>query len=181
MPAKIRLSRHGRTNRPFYHIVVADSRSPRDGKYIEKLGTYDPLQHPAKVDLNFEKALDWVMKGAQPSDTCRSILSDFGVMYKKHLLIGVNKKAFTTEVAEQRFSEWMKKKEEKSHSEKSEIQKKKDDVRRERLDAETKVKENRAALVAKKVAEAIKAKETAAAAPAEQTEAPAEGGEAAAQ
>jgi len=178
MPAKIRLTRHGRRNRPFYHIVVADSRSPRDGKYIERLGTYDPLHHPAKVDLNFEKALDWVMKGAQPSDTVRSILSDFGVMYKKHLLVGVNKKAFTSEVAEQRFAEWSKKKEEKKQTEQSEAQKKKDNVRRDRLDAETKVREARAAAVAKKMAEAAKAKEEAAAPAAE---APAEGGEAAAQ
>jgi len=150
MPARIRLARHGRRNRPFYHIVVADSRSPRDGRFIEKLGTYDPLQHPPKVDLNFEKALDWIMKGAQPSDTCRSILSKAGVMYKKHLLVGVSKKAFSAEEAERRFAEWMKKKEEKVNSAKEEFLKKQEEKRRQQLEAETKAKEAKAAAIAKK-------------------------------
>ena len=86
MAVKIRLARHGKKGYAFYHIVAADSRAPRDGKFIEKLGTYNPNTNPATIDLNFEKALGWLLKGAQPTDTCRAILSYKGVMYKKHLL-----------------------------------------------------------------------------------------------
>ena len=154
MPVTIRLSRHGRTNRPFYHIVVADSRAPRDGRYIEKLGTYDPLHNPAKVDINFDKAVSWLMKGALPTDTCRTILSAEGIMYKKHLLVGVNKKAMTAEQAEQKFQTWMTNKESKKNTKVSAIQKKRDDVRRDRLNAKTKAKEAKAAAIAKKLAEA---------------------------
>ena len=95
MAVKIRLARHGKKGFAFYHIVAADSRAPRDGKFIEKLGTYNPNTNPATIDLNFEKALGWLLKGAQPTDTCRAILSYKGVMYKKHLLDGVAKGAFT--------------------------------------------------------------------------------------
>ena len=95
MAVKIRLARHGKKGFAFYHIVAADSRAPRDGKFIEKLGTYNPNTNPATIDLNFEKALDWLLKGAQPTDTCRAILSYKGVMYKKHLLGGVAKGAFS--------------------------------------------------------------------------------------
>ena len=84
MPVKIRLARHGKKGYAFYHIVVADSRAPRDGKFIEKIGTYNPNTNPATIDLNFDKALEWLQKGAQPTDTCRAILSYKGVMYKKH-------------------------------------------------------------------------------------------------
>ena len=103
MPVKIRLARRGKKGYPFYHIVVADSRAPRDGKFIEKIGTYNPNTNPATIDLSFEKALEWLQKGAQPTDTCRSILSYKGVMYKKHLLGGVSKGAFTAEAAEAKF------------------------------------------------------------------------------
>ena len=95
MAVKIRLARHGKKAAPFYHIVAADSRAPRDGKFIEKLGTYNPITNPATIELNFERALDWLMKGAQPTDTCRAILSYKGVLYKKHLLGGVAKGAFS--------------------------------------------------------------------------------------
>ena len=91
MAVKIRLARHGKKGYAFYHIVAADSRAPRDGKFIEKLGTYNPITNPATIELNFERALDWLMKGAQPTDTCRAILSYKGVLYKKHLLGGVAK------------------------------------------------------------------------------------------
>ncbi len=91
MPVKIRLSRHGRKKNPYYHIVVADSRAPRDGRYIERIGSYNPLTNPATIELNFDRALDWLQKGAQPTDTCRAILSYKGVLYKNHLLIGVKK------------------------------------------------------------------------------------------
>ena len=172
MPVKIRLARHGRSNRPFYHIVVADGRSPRDGKYIEKIGTYDPLNSPAKVVLDFDRALDWVMKGAQPTDTCRTLLSEQGVMFKKHLLVGVNKKAFSTEVADQRFQDWVSKKDVKDQSNLTDAQKKQSDARRDRMNAETKAKEAKAAAIAKKLADSAKSAEVAA---------PAEEGEAAAQ
>ena len=95
MPAKIRLQRHGKKGQPFYHIVIADGRAPRDGRFIEKIGTYNPVTVPAEINLNFDKALDWLNKGAQPTDTVRSILSKKGVMLKKHLMIGVQKGAMT--------------------------------------------------------------------------------------
>ena len=107
MAVKIRLARHGKKGYAFYHIVAADSRAPRDGKFIEKLGTYNPNTNPATIDLNFEKALGWLLKGAQPTDTCRAILSYKGVLYKKHLLGGVAKGAFTETEAEARFNKWV--------------------------------------------------------------------------
>ena len=107
MAVKIRLARHGKKAAPFYHIVAADSRAPRDGKLIEKLGTYNPITNPATIELNFERALDWLMKGAQPTDTCRAILSYKGVLYKKHLLGGVAKGAFSESDAEAKFNKWL--------------------------------------------------------------------------
>ena len=106
MAVKIRLARHGKKGAPFYHIVAADSRAPRDGRFIEKLGTYNPNTNPATIDLKFDRALDWLLKGAQPTDTCRAILSYKGVLYKKHLLGGVAKGAFTAEEAQKRFDAW---------------------------------------------------------------------------
>ena len=94
MATKIRLQRHGKKRRPFYHIVIADSRAKRDGKFIEKIGTYNPNTKPATIDLNFDSALSWLQKGAIPTDTARAILSHKGVLYKKHLLDGVKKGAF---------------------------------------------------------------------------------------
>ena len=106
MATKIRLQRHGRKGYAFYSIVIADSRAPRDGKFIEKLGTYNPNTNPATVDLNFERALKWVMTGAQPTDTVRNILSREGVYMKKHLLGGVAKGAFGEAEAEAKFEAW---------------------------------------------------------------------------
>src|SRR5512138_770362 len=106
MPVKIRLARHGRKQHAYYHIVVADSRAPRDGRFIERIGSYNPNTNPATIELKFEKALDWMFKGAQPTDTVRSILSKQGVLMKKHLLEGVKKGAFTAEVAEEKFNAW---------------------------------------------------------------------------
>ena len=106
MAVKIRLARHGKKGAPIYHIVAADSRAPRDGKFIEKLGTYNPNTNPATIDLKFDRALDWLLKGAQPTDTCRAILSYKGVLYKKHLLGGVAKGAFTEAEAEAKFNKW---------------------------------------------------------------------------
>ncbi|WP_418664606.1 30S ribosomal protein S16, partial [Alistipes ihumii] len=110
MPVKIRLARRGKKGYPFYHIVVADSRAPRDGKFIENIGSYNPNTNPATINLDFEKALDWLQKGAQPTDTCRAILSYKGVLMKKHLLGGVSKGAFTQEAAEAKFAQWLEQK-----------------------------------------------------------------------
>ena len=111
MPVKIRLQRKGRRKKPFYHIVIADSRAPRDGKFIEKIGTYNPMVRPAEIDLDRDKAYDWLMKGAQPTDTTRAILRYKGVFYKKHLLRGVKKGALTEEQAEQMLNDWIESKE----------------------------------------------------------------------
>ena len=97
MATRIRLARHGRKKYAFYHIVVADTKAPRDGRFIEKLGTYNPNTNPATIDLNFDSAVDWLLKGAQPSDTARAILSYKGVLMKKHLAAGVAKGAFNEE------------------------------------------------------------------------------------
>ena len=111
MATKIRLQRHGRKNYPYYHIVIADSRAPRDGRFIEKVGTYNPNINPAAVELKFDRALYWVQVGAQPTDTARNLLSDKGVYMMKHLLGGVKKGAFSQEEAENRFQAWLKNKE----------------------------------------------------------------------
>lgn len=107
MSVKIRLQRKGRRKAPFYHIVVADARAPRDGKFIEKLGVYNPMTSPATIEIDREKAYDWLMKGAQPTDTARAILRFKGVLYKKHLMRGVKKGALTTEEADAKFAEWV--------------------------------------------------------------------------
>ncbi len=113
MAVKIRLQRKGRKQRPFYHIVVADARSPRDGKYIENIGMYNPLTKPATIELDRDAAYDWLMKGAQPTDTARAILRFKGVMYKKHLQRGVIKGAMTQEQADAKLAEWIEAKEAK--------------------------------------------------------------------
>lgn len=113
MPVKIRLQRRGRKKRPFYHIVVADTRAPRDGRFIEKLGIYNPMTVPATIEVDREKAYDWLIKGAQPTDTVRAILRFKGVLYKKHLMRGVKKGAMSPEEAENKFEEWVETKEAK--------------------------------------------------------------------
>ena len=113
MATRIRLQRHGRKRKPFYNIVIADQRAPRDGKFIEKLGTYNPNTNPATININFDSTLDWLMKGAQPSNTVRAILSYKGILMKKHLLEGVRKGAFSEEEAEKRFSSWIEEKSKK--------------------------------------------------------------------
>lgn len=169
MPVKIRLARHGRKRRPYYYIVAADSRSPRDGRFIERLGSYNPNTDPATVNLDFDKAVDWVMKGAQPTDTVRSILSREGVMLKKHLLEGVRKGAFDEAEAENRFEAWKKDKEQKLIATIEKLKKDSETERNKRIEAETKVKETRAeAIAAKYVVE--EAKEEAEKEEAEETE-----------
>ena len=107
MPVRIRLQRHGRKGRPIFTIVAADSRARRDGRFIEKIGQYNPNTNPATIDLDFDAALRWLQNGAQPTDTCRAILSYKGVLMKKHLLDGVRKGALTEEQVEERFDKWM--------------------------------------------------------------------------
>ena len=113
MATRIRLQRHGKKGKPVYNIVIADQRSPRDGKFIEKLGNYNPNTNPATINLNFDSTLNWMMKGAQPSDTVRAILSYKGILMKKHLLEGVKKGAFSEEEAEKRFTAWLEEKNKK--------------------------------------------------------------------
>lgn len=170
MPVKIRLARRGKKGYPFYHIVVADSRAPRDGKFIENIGSYNPNTNPATITLNFDQALDWLQKGAQPTDTCRAILSYKGVMYKKHLLGGVTKGAFSAEVADARFAQWMEQKAGKIAAKESKLTGDKVADKKARMEAEKKVKEARAEAVAAKKAEVA----AAAAAESVETEAPAE-------
>ncbi len=107
MPVKIRLQRKGRRKKPYYHIVIADGRAPRDGRFIEQIGSYNPMTSPATIELDTEKALDWLEKGAQPTDTARAILRFKGVLYKKHLMRGVKKGAFSEEQAEKMFADFM--------------------------------------------------------------------------
>jgi small subunit ribosomal protein S16 len=162
MPVKIRLSKKGRKKLPYYHIVVADSRAPRDGKFVERIGLYNPQTNPATIELNFDRALDWLHKGAQPTDTCRAILSEQGVMMKKHLLEGAKKGAFSVEEAESRYQKWYDDKVAKLKSQTEKISKGKADENKKRLEAETKVKEAKAQEVAKKLkAQAEEAREEA--------------------
>lgn len=153
MATKIRLQRHGRKARAIYHIVVADSRSKRDGKFIEKLGLYNPNHDPAKVDLDFDNALKWVASGAEISDTARSILSKEGVLLKNHLNGGVSKGALSQDDADSKFEAWQKEKGAQVDAEvkaKAEAEAK---AKKEALAAETKIKEEREAAVAAKLAE----------------------------
>ncbi len=151
MPVKIRLSKKGRKKLPYYHIVVADSRAPRDGKFVERIGLYNPQTNPATIELNFDSALDWLHKGAQPTDTCRAILSEKGVMMKKHLLEGAKKGAFTPEEAEVRFQKWLNDKEAKLKSQSDKLSDVKSAEAKKRFEAETKVKEAKAQALAKKL------------------------------
>lgn len=113
MAVRIRLQRMGRKKRPFYQIVVADSRSPRDGRFVENLGSYNPMTKPATIEIDRDRAFDWIMKGAQPSDTVRAILRFKGIYYRKHLMRGVNKGAMTIEEANAKYQEWVDAKEAK--------------------------------------------------------------------
>ena len=153
MAVKIRLARKGRKKLAFYHIVVADSRSPRDGRYIEKIGSYNPLTNPATIELDFDKALTWLQNGALPTDTCRAILSYKGVLMKKHLLEGVKKGAFEEAEATKRFEEWIKQNEAKIEAKKSSLEKSQDDELEKRLSVEKRVNEARTAKLAKRNAD----------------------------
>lgn len=175
MATKIRLQRHGHKNYAFYPIVIADSRAPRDGRFIERIGSYNPNTNPATITLNFERALYWVNVGAQPTDTVRTILSNEGVLLMKHLQGGVRKGAFDEAEAQRRFEAWKSKKVAKVEAMKTSMADKQELAAKQRQQDEEAKNKAKAELVAKKKAEiaAAKAEAEAAAAPAEETEAPA--------
>ncbi|MRI00673.1 30S ribosomal protein S16 [Kriegella sp. EG-1] len=148
MPVKIRLQRHGKKGKPFYWIVAADARSKRDGKYLEKLGTYNPNTNPATIDLSIDNSVKWLQNGAQPTDTAKAILSYKGVMMKKHLLGGVAKGAFSEEQAEEKFNAWLEEKSKLVGAKVDGLEKAKDQAKAEALKAEKEVNEKRAAAAA---------------------------------
>jgi len=147
---KIRLARRGRKKLAMFDVVVADARSPRDGKFIEKIGTYNPLTVPAAIELQDDRAFHWLMNGAQPSDTIRAVLSYRGILYKRHLQIGVNKGAITQEQADTKLADWLKAKEAKIQSKIDSVSKAKADKAKARKEAESKVREARAEAIRKK-------------------------------
>ncbi len=150
MAVKIRLARRGRKKLALYDVIVTDARSPRDGKFIEKIGTYNPLTNPATINLNDQKAFEWLMNGAQPSDTVKRMLSYRGVMLRKHLQIGVVKGAVTQEQADSKVAEWLTSKEAKIQGKVDTISKAKKEAANARKAAETKVKEARTEAIRKK-------------------------------
>ncbi|KQB98711.1 30S ribosomal protein S16 [Pedobacter sp. Hv1] len=155
MATKIRLQRFGKKGKPFFHVVVADSRSPRDGKFIERLGSYNPNTNPATIEINFEKTLDWVNKGAQPTDTARAILSYKGVLYKKHLEGGVKKGALTAEQADAKFEQWLAAKGGQIEGKKENLSASKGEAKKAALAAEAKKNADRAAAIALKNAPVV--------------------------
>ena len=150
MATKIRLQRFGKKGKPFYHVVVADSRAPRDGKFIERLGSYNPNTNPATIILDFDKTLEWMNKGAQPTDTARAILSYKGVLFKKHLEGGVRKGAFDEATAQARFEEWVQGKEGQISAKKETLASSNAETRKIALAAEAKKKEDMAAAITAK-------------------------------
>jgi small subunit ribosomal protein S16 len=158
MPTRIRLQRKGKKGQPYYHIVIADGRAPRDGKFIERIGIYNPLAKPAEIDLNFDKALDWLQKGASPTETVRAIFSYKGVLYKHHLLTGVKKGALTPEAAEEKFQVWLKGKQEKIAHVINEQQLSVKEAKKKQLEYEAGINEAIANTVAKKLAKEREAK-----------------------
>ncbi len=170
MPVKIRLQRHGKKGKPFYWVVAADSRAKRDGKFLEKLGTYNPNTNPASIDLDIDGSVKWLQNGAQPTDTARAILSYKGVLLKHHLLGGVRKGALTEEQVEEKFNAWLEEKEAAIQAKKDGLSKAEAEERAKALAAEKEVNEKRAAaaLPEEEVAEEA-AEETAEAAAEEAT------------
>ena len=163
MPAKIRLQRNGRKRYAYYHIVIADSRAPRDGKNVERIGSYNPNTNPATIDLDFDKALTWLNNGAQPTDTVRAILSYKGVLYKKHLQGGVAKGAFTAEEAETKFEAWVAEKANKVQAKKDGLVVSADSSKKAQFDKETKKNAERSNAIAKRHSDAVAAARAAAA------------------
>lgn len=171
MPARMRLQRYGKKGMPFYHIVIADGRAPRDGKFVERIGTYNPLTKPAEINLDFDKAMEWLRNGAQPSDTVNAILRYKGVLMKMHLQKGVAKGALSQEQADVKFNEWQTTKEAKIISKAKEVELTKKEAKKKRLEAEIKINEAKAEALAKKRAAEAEAQKAAAAVetPAEET------------
>ena len=157
MAVKIRLARRGRKKAASYDIVVADARAPRDGRFIEKLGTYNPNTNPATINYDGDRAFYWVMNGAQPTETVRAMLAYRGVLLRRHLQLGVTKGALTQEVADQRYQAWLSEKDAKIEAKKTGLVDTKAENRAAALAAETKVKEARSAALAKKQADALAA------------------------
>ena len=156
MPVKIRLQRHGKKGKPFYWVVAADSRAKRDGKFLEKLGTYNPNTNPAQIDLNVDSSVKWLQNGAQPTETARRILSYKGALMKHHLQGGVNKGALTQEQADAKFNTWLNEKDNKITSKESNLAQAKADARAKALEAEKEVNEKRkAAAVEAQAAEEV--------------------------
>ena len=155
MPVKIRLQRHGKKGKPFFWIVAADSRAKRDGRFLEKLGTYNPNTNPATIDINIDNSVQWLQNGAQPTDTARAILSYKGVLLKKHLLEGVKKGALTQEQAEEKFSAWVIEKDQAVNSKKNQLAEDKAKAKAEALKAEEAVNKARIAAAEEAAAEAI--------------------------
>lgn len=162
MPAKMRLQRYGKKGRPFYHIVIADGRAPRDGRFIEKVGTYNPLTRPADIQIDFDRALYWLQNGVQPSDTVKAILSYKGLMYKNHLLKGVKKGALTEEQAEAKFQAWLHEKEAKIQSKRNEVSQESRNEMKKRLEQEAKINKAKSEAIAKKFAKEAAAEAAAA-------------------
>ena len=157
MPAKIRLQRKGKKGQPFYHIVIADGRAPREGRFIERIGTYNPLARPAEIELNFDKAIGWLHNGAQPTDTVKAILAYKGVLYKSHLLKGVKKGAMTIEQAEEKFEVWLKEKQQKIASKVNETALTKKEAKKAQMAYEVEVNEAKGTAIAKKLAKEAEA------------------------
>lgn len=155
MPVKIRLQRHGKKGKPFYWVVAADARAKRDGKYLEKLGTYNPTANPAQIDINVDGTVQWLQNGAQPTDTARAILSYKGVLMKNHLVGGVRKGALTEEQAEAKFTAWLEEKEKAVDSKKGGLAEAKEKEKAEALAAEKVANEARIAAQAPAVEEAV--------------------------
>ncbi|CAI8198456.1 MAG: 30S ribosomal protein S16 [Flavobacteriaceae bacterium] len=148
MPVKIRLQRHGKKGKPFYWVVAADSRSKRDGKFLEKLGIYNPNTNPATVEINVDSAVKWLQNGAQPTDTARTLLSRKGALLKHHLVKGVAKGALTEEQVEERFAAWLAEKDAANTAEVSALNKEKEAAKAKALEAEKEANEKRAAEIA---------------------------------
>jgi small subunit ribosomal protein S16 len=164
MPVKIRLQRRGKKGKPFYWVVAADARSKRDGKFLEKLGTYNPNTNPAQITLDVDGSVKWLSNGAQPTDTAKRILSYKGALLKHHLLGGVAKGALTEDQANKKFEAWLEEKEQKVEGKKGDLAKAKEQAKAKALEAEREINEKRKAAAAEAEAEAT----------AEETEAPTE-------
>lgn len=172
MPVKMRLQRHGKKDQPFYHIVIADGRAPRDGRFIERVGSYNPLTSPATINIDVEKAIEWLKNGAQPTDTVRAILSYKGILYKYHLIRGVAKGALTMEQVETKFAAWQTEKENKISGVISKKELDSKNAKKKAFEAEAKAKEAKAAAIIAKNTPAPVVEEEVAEPVAEEVEAP---------